>query len=78
MQRARSGETEIHNQPHDQHRRAEDRQHRNGHDWNHEFWNVVVRLPVIGVFILVGINDDAVSAVKLFLQLLVNSVGQIS
>jgi len=41
MESARSGETEIQDEPHNQNRRAEDRQQRDGNDWNHEFWNVV-------------------------------------
>ena len=40
MEGPRSGETEIQDQPDDQDRRTKHRQHRNGNDWNHEFWNV--------------------------------------
>ena len=40
MEGARSGETEIQDQPDDQNWRAKDRQQRDGNDWNHELWNI--------------------------------------
>ncbi len=40
MEGARSGETEIQDQPDNENWRAKNRQQRDGNDWNHELWNV--------------------------------------
>jgi len=43
MKSALSGETEIHDQPHDQNRRAKDRQQGDRNNWDHDPRNIVLR-----------------------------------
>ena len=58
MHGARSGETEIQDEPHNQNRRAKDRQQRDRNDWNHDPWNIILRpsmseaiqVPVVVVY----------------------------
>ena len=49
MEGARSGETEIQDQPDDENWSAKDRKKRDGNDWNHDLWNIAGRLSVTEV-----------------------------
>ena len=47
MEGARSGETEIQDQPDDENWSAKDRKKRDGNDWNHDLGNIAGRLSMI-------------------------------
>ena len=46
-------------------------------EWNDHRWNILTGAYMIAIFVI-AIDDDAMLVTKLFLQLPVNSVGEIA
>jgi hypothetical protein len=63
-------------QHHDQNGRTKNRHENDRNQWNHHRWNILTGAHVIASFVT-SIDDDAMFVTKLFLQLPVNSVGEI-